>query len=82
MPEAHDDDLAFADEAPQGPAREDDPLAGDEGEVELLDAAPGAEVDEPMFTPELEARLEKLAATYARDDWMDGNGQRGGNGRK
>ena len=42
----------------------------------------GAEVDEPMFTPELEAKLEKLAATYAGDDWMDGNGQRGGNGQK
>ncbi len=40
----------------------------------------GAEVDEPMFTPELEARLERMTATYANDDWMGGNGKRGGNG--
>ncbi|MBN1345547.1 MAG: radical SAM protein [Phycisphaerae bacterium] len=40
----------------------------------------GADVDEPMYTPELEARLEKMMATYATDDWMNGNGRRGGNG--
>jgi len=36
----------------------------------------GAEVDEPMFPPELEAKLEQMAAVYASDDWMGGNGQR------
>jgi hypothetical protein len=41
----------------------------------------GAEVNEPMFTPELEAKLEQMVATYAGDDWMGGNGK-GGNGRR
>ncbi len=41
----------------------------------------GAEVNEPMFTPELEARLEKMVATYAGNDWLGGNGKNGGNGK-
>lgn len=41
----------------------------------------GEKVNEPMFTPELEARLERMVAMYAGDDWMGGNGSRGGNGR-
>jgi len=40
----------------------------------------GHDVDEPMFTPELERRIEQLVETYDRPDWAGGNG--GGNGRK
>ncbi len=35
----------------------------------------GAEVDEPMFTPDLERRIEQLVATYDQPDWGNGNGQ-------
>jgi uncharacterized radical SAM superfamily Fe-S cluster-containing enzyme len=48
----------------------------------------GADVNEPMFTPELEAKLERMVASYADDDWLHlsghGNGKRGrnGNGRR
>lgn len=43
----------------------------------------GEKVDEPLFPPELEAKLEKMVATYATDDWrLDGdNGGGNGNGQ-
>ncbi len=40
----------------------------------------GEDVNEPLYTPELESRIEKMLATYAGSDWMNGNGKHGGNG--
>jgi uncharacterized radical SAM superfamily Fe-S cluster-containing enzyme len=36
----------------------------------------GQDVDEPVFTPELETRIQQLVATYDRADWMDDNGHK------
>jgi uncharacterized radical SAM superfamily Fe-S cluster-containing enzyme len=40
----------------------------------------GQEVDEPVFSPELERRIEQLVATYNDPSWADGNGHEA-NGR-